>query len=374
MFIFDGFSSKFQIPNHNSSSHRVIMLKTSTVHDLIINTINDRVIHSRSCDKFWNLTEICQANKKQFRHYNEATHKRNQEYMKLLREDVGGPILDVGTGRAASWGHPILAVHVAQWCSPAFCIQVSKLVQQGLVTIQPQNNHIEDEKSRKLTLFKAIPSEQRINWVARTHQEAARYKNNATQNLERTNVLRANQANAPKIIQAIEDVIVERKKVVSDQIPVIEHAKDTFIKMDSTVAERKRQLEEAIKQAQDAKVVWNEAVKKQEELIQNVAEAIVSKETKMASITEEESELRTLESIQTVLDSEAHMKMSEASAITQAVEYHEAASSSVSQRNEAISMISDFTLHRPTKRLKSSTNSNQITHSSDINTEHDQTN
>ncbi len=80
-------------------------------------------------DGFYQLTRMCKANRKHLGHwYSQASTKSyinellsSPEFRgnrrSLLQITRGGPPALQGT-----WGHPLLAIHLARWISPAFAI------------------------------------------------------------------------------------------------------------------------------------------------------------------------------------------------------------------------------------------------------------
>ena len=117
--------------------------------EYITHTINSVPIGQRSSDGYVNLTKMIKAandrnhSKKQLNHYlaNQAT----QEFLEVLSSDTGIPVstsngyrnsdtalICVKRGGVYSeqgtWGHPRVAIHCAQWCSPEFAVLVTDWV------------------------------------------------------------------------------------------------------------------------------------------------------------------------------------------------------------------------------------------------------
>jgi hypothetical protein len=87
---------------------------------------NGQLIQRRD-DGFVNLTQMCQANGKQINDFFRL--KSTKEYLSALELETGIPVNQlqqvfqgssvVGGG---SWGHPLVALRLAQWISPRFAV------------------------------------------------------------------------------------------------------------------------------------------------------------------------------------------------------------------------------------------------------------
>ena len=101
---------------------------------IISHTINASEIQQRADDGYIHATAMCQAAGKHFPHY--MTNDTTQEYMNALSLDVGIPtskLVKVIKGRGdrvkqGTWVHPKVAIHLAQWLSPDFAVQVTNWV------------------------------------------------------------------------------------------------------------------------------------------------------------------------------------------------------------------------------------------------------
>jgi hypothetical protein len=110
-------------------------------NELIVRQIDDSLIGQRPHDGFINGTSLCQASGKRINDYwrNQAT----QEFLEELSRSAGIPadrlVQTVMTGPnqdRGTWVHPDVAIHLAQWCSPRFAVQVSRWVREWLTTGQ----------------------------------------------------------------------------------------------------------------------------------------------------------------------------------------------------------------------------------------------
>jgi len=89
-------------------------------------------------DGYINATMLCKAHgKKLLGHYNE--NKQTKKYLEELSINIGIPILElfvttVGGNHNGTWVHRKVAIHLAQWLSPNFAVQVSNWVDELLIT------------------------------------------------------------------------------------------------------------------------------------------------------------------------------------------------------------------------------------------------
>ncbi|TWA73977.1 KilA domain-containing protein [Azospirillum brasilense] len=98
----------------------------------ITRTFNGTPIGQRD-DGYLNATAMCKANGKEWKHYNE--NAGTADFIAELSRSVGIPadllVATVTTGPNAgrgTWVHPQVAYHLAQWCSPAFAVQVTEWI------------------------------------------------------------------------------------------------------------------------------------------------------------------------------------------------------------------------------------------------------
>ncbi len=100
--------------------------------DLITHHVADSPIQQRSSDGYINATAMCKAAGKLFGHYRENAVSR--DFLDELATDIGIPISGLiqsvkgGAGAQGTWVHPHVALHLAQWLSPKFAVQVTKWV------------------------------------------------------------------------------------------------------------------------------------------------------------------------------------------------------------------------------------------------------
>jgi hypothetical protein len=112
----------------------------SPVKQLILNSCT---IVIREEDGYINVSELCKAGGKEFKHWN--ANDRSKAFLTVLSNAVEQSTAllvkyQTGYGNAqATWAHPQVAINIAQWISPEFDVQVSKWVYEltftGSVTL-----------------------------------------------------------------------------------------------------------------------------------------------------------------------------------------------------------------------------------------------
>jgi len=108
---------------------------------------NGQLIEQRDSDNFVSLTQMCKINGEKITHWLSA--KSTQYYIHAVASDTGIPasdLIEIRKGgesfEQGSWGHPLVALHLAQWISPPFhvwCNQhIKTLVTDGITTIKSE--------------------------------------------------------------------------------------------------------------------------------------------------------------------------------------------------------------------------------------------
>jgi len=101
---------------------------------LVLNDINIIIRE----DGYVNLTQLCKAGGKEFFHWKE--NKNSKAYLHVLSSSIGIPMdelinYEIGSIKNRStWGHPQVAINIAQWISPEFGVQVSKWIFELTIT------------------------------------------------------------------------------------------------------------------------------------------------------------------------------------------------------------------------------------------------
>jgi len=127
---------------------------------LVLNSIE---ITTRSDDGYINLTALCLAGNKEFKAWYK--NKKTDAFLKVLSSSVRiltDELLKYETGsneNRATWGHPQVAINIAQWISPEFDVQVSKwifeLMLTGRVELGKEKTNVELEdifQTKRLSL------------------------------------------------------------------------------------------------------------------------------------------------------------------------------------------------------------------------------
>ena len=103
-------------------------------------TLSNITISRRSSDGSVNLTQLCQAGGKYIANW--AGLAKSQAFLRVLSESIGMSIDNLisyeiaGKTERATWGHPQVAINIAQWISPEFDVKVSKWIYELAATGQ----------------------------------------------------------------------------------------------------------------------------------------------------------------------------------------------------------------------------------------------
>lgn len=102
----------------------------------IVHSFNNSKIHQRVSDGYINLNQMADATGKRIDNWT-----RLQETTSLLSEFQSDPLyqgvqplITIEGRTGGTWAHPDIAIQFAQWCSPAFALQVSRWVRQWMTT------------------------------------------------------------------------------------------------------------------------------------------------------------------------------------------------------------------------------------------------
>lgn len=106
--------------------------------NIISYNYNATLISQRYKDGYINLTAMAQAEGKLIADYLRLD--TTKAFLDKLSETMGIPIVnlvEVKTGRGGgTWGHPQIAIHCGQWCSPGFAVLVTRWVMTWMTTGQ----------------------------------------------------------------------------------------------------------------------------------------------------------------------------------------------------------------------------------------------
>lgn len=104
---------------------------------LIEHEVDNQTISQRAEDGYVNATAMCDAVGRKFADYYRS--KQAQAFLSELSTDMGIPIsvlVQVIKGGEShlqgTWVHPDVAIHLAQWCSPKFAVQVNRFVREWM--------------------------------------------------------------------------------------------------------------------------------------------------------------------------------------------------------------------------------------------------
>jgi hypothetical protein len=95
-------------------------------------------IEYREEDGYINVSNLCKAGGKQFKHWNSL--EKTKAFLQCLFSSVGIPtdeLIRYKTGsnsERATWVHPQVAINIAQWISPSFDVKVSSWVYEIMIT------------------------------------------------------------------------------------------------------------------------------------------------------------------------------------------------------------------------------------------------
>ncbi len=109
--------------------------------ELITHTVNSNVIEQRASDGYINATQLCKSAGKRWHNYvrNETTGHflralatKTRISVLLLNQQV-----TEADGSHSTWVHPQVALHLAQWLSAEFAVQVTEWIQDWMSGKQP---------------------------------------------------------------------------------------------------------------------------------------------------------------------------------------------------------------------------------------------
>lgn len=105
--------------------------------------LDGEVVGQRAKDGCVNATAMCKAAGKLWGHYHE--NKTTKQFLVELERSIGIPmdliVQPITTGAndlRGTWVHPHVAIHLAQWLSPSFAVQVSQFVYEWMTRGAPR--------------------------------------------------------------------------------------------------------------------------------------------------------------------------------------------------------------------------------------------
>ena len=100
---------------------------------------NGFIIENRLEDGYINVTSLCKAGGKQFKHWNST--EKTKAFLRVLSTSVGittDLLIKMNTGGLnedrKTWVHPQVAINIAQWISPQFDVKVSAWIYEVMMT------------------------------------------------------------------------------------------------------------------------------------------------------------------------------------------------------------------------------------------------
>jgi hypothetical protein len=101
--------------------------------------INDYALVFRKEDGYIDVTNLCKAAGKEFKHWNSL--EKTKAFLRILSSGVGittSKLIEIVSGgnfkNQGTWAHPQVAINIAQWISPEFDVKVSKWIFELMVT------------------------------------------------------------------------------------------------------------------------------------------------------------------------------------------------------------------------------------------------
>ncbi len=133
--------SKIQLYENTFLTREALQPMFQNLNNNGILVLNDITIVSRT-DGYINLTQLCKSGNKAYSKWKE--NKNTEAYLEVLssslrirRDDL--IVYESGSNQnRATWGHPQVAINIAQWISPEFNVQVSKWIFE----LQNQNTNL----------------------------------------------------------------------------------------------------------------------------------------------------------------------------------------------------------------------------------------
>ena len=141
-------------------------------------------IISRKEDGYINLNQLCKAGGKEF--YEWKKNKKSLAFLQVLnssRRILRDELIKYNSGsneERANWGHPQVAINVAQWISPEFDVKVSKWIFELMLTGSVSLGKEKSQKTLELEFKKQINS---LESQLTLQTEQTQLKQNALQHI-----------------------------------------------------------------------------------------------------------------------------------------------------------------------------------------------
>jgi hypothetical protein len=133
-------------------------------------------------DGYINATSLCKTGDKKIGHYLE--NKQTTEYINGLSDAVGIPISELliikkgGNKKLqGTWVHRLIAYNLAQWISPSFAVQVSKILDEIFILGKVELNNLHSNEERENMFIKKIHNvEDELEIVKKERDEEKRIR------------------------------------------------------------------------------------------------------------------------------------------------------------------------------------------------------
>ena len=120
-------------------------------------------------DGMVNATSLCKAGNKLFGHYKE--NKQTKDYLNALEANIGVPmfkLIECVQGKyGGTWVHRKVAIHLAQWISPYFAVQVTNWIDElivcGSVTLGKEKTNEELENKFQSIISNTSTPEKKLS-------------------------------------------------------------------------------------------------------------------------------------------------------------------------------------------------------------------
>ena len=139
-----------------------LVASTQAEMPIIARKVENRLVHQRAIDGYFNATAMCQAVDKRFHDYSRLA--ATIAFLGALEAETGIPVSELvqqvkgGVPELqGTWVHPYVAINLAMWLSPEFAVQVSKWVAEWLSGRAAHHTRLPDHVRRYLVNQNKIP-------------------------------------------------------------------------------------------------------------------------------------------------------------------------------------------------------------------------
>lgn len=129
---------------------------------LVPHTFQGSLISQRAADGYINATAMCAAAGKLWGHY--RANAQTKAFLDALAGSIGipmdlivQPILTGPNDGRGTWVHPQVAIHLAQWLSADFAVQVTEWVYEWMSGIHPSDKIWQQFQDRVSLVYDNVP-------------------------------------------------------------------------------------------------------------------------------------------------------------------------------------------------------------------------